>query len=251
LFFGLLRAFLTSEKIPTVSRGVGGKALLSLLRYGFVVALAVIVLGFALAFYQTRRTTVDVDAIVGQLVAAREEAAAHKTRLTAVEQERSTDQEELKALRAAVTALAVEAKQPDAPPGIDRALALLDKGQTDEAEAIFEGIVERKTAEGSRAIGEAAEAARHLGALAYLSDTRKAIEAYEKATQLDPDDTWSWIFLGRLYLQAGSLAAAEQAFQKARDAAERAGNERDVMVADIDLGDVRVAKGPPRSRRGV
>jgi hypothetical protein len=53
LFFALLRAVLRSKVMPTVSRSAGGRALLSLLRYGFVLALVVIVLGFALAFFQT------------------------------------------------------------------------------------------------------------------------------------------------------------------------------------------------------
>ncbi|HYZ26035.1 MAG TPA: tetratricopeptide repeat protein, partial [Geminicoccaceae bacterium] len=243
LFFGFLRTLLKSKVMPTVSQRSGGQALLRLLRYGFLVALAVIVLGFALAFFRTERETVDVDATVDQLVAAKEEAAAHKARLTAIEQERGADEEEIEALRAAVAALANEAKQPDPPPGIDRALALLAKGETGQAEAIFQGIVERRSAEGAAANREAAAAARHLGALAYLDDTQKAIDAYETATRLDPDDTWSWIFLGRLYQRAGKLAAAEQAFERARVAAERADNERDIGVAYHELGMMRRARG--------
>ena len=48
LFFALLRAVLKSRVMPTVSQSAGGRALASLLRYGFVVALVVIVLGFVL-----------------------------------------------------------------------------------------------------------------------------------------------------------------------------------------------------------
>ena len=147
-------------------------------------------------------------------------------------------------------ALAGKAHEPEPPAGVERALDLLRAGQTGEAQAIFAELVERKEeegthkrAEGAVALKEAAAAARHLGALAFLDSTQKAIEAYATATRLDPDDTWSWIFLGRLYQRAGKLTAAEQAFQKAREVAQRAGNERDVMVADNSLGDVRVAKG--------
>ena len=43
LFFALLRAVLKSRVMPTVSKSAGGRALLSLLRYGFLIALAVIV----------------------------------------------------------------------------------------------------------------------------------------------------------------------------------------------------------------
>ena len=117
------------------------------------------------------------------------------------------------------------------------------QGETGAAEGALAEILDRRLRERATASAEAAEAARNLGAIAYLSDTAKAIEAYRTATELDPDDTWSWIILGRLYQRAGNLAAAEQAFQSARQAAERAGNERDLMVADHGLGDVRVARG--------
>ena len=147
-------------------------------------------------------------------------------------------------MRAAVQALAEKAREPDAPPNVEQALALLPEGRTTEAEAIFAEIMERKQVEGTAALQEAAAAARHLGALAFLDSTKKAIEAYETATRLDPDDTWSWIFLGRLYQRAGNLAAAEQAFQEAREAAERAGDERDMMVADHETrDDERGARG--------
>ena len=43
--------------------------------------------------------------------------------------------------------------------------------------------------------------------IAYLNDTAKAIKAYQTATELDPDETWSWIYLGRLHQRAGNLAA--------------------------------------------
>ena len=228
LFFALLRAVLKSRVMPTVSQTAGGKALASLLRYGFVVALVVIVLGFALAYYRTERETVDVDAILGQLVAAKEAAATHEARAAELGRALTEGQEERKALRAAVAALADKAEEADAPPEIDQALAALAKGQTEQAEQIFGEIVARKAAEGAVANREAAEAARHLGALAYLDNTQKAMKAYQTATELDPDDTWSWILLGRLYQRAGNLAFAEESFQRARQVAERAGNDRDV-----------------------
>ena len=131
-------------------------------------------------------------------------------------------------------ALTGKAREADAPGGIEHALDLLREGQTEEAEAIFAEVVARKEEEGTRmraegaaALQEAAEAARHLGALAYLDDTRKAIEAYATATRLDPDHTWSWISLGLLHQRAGSLSQAEQALEQAQRAAERSSHERD------------------------
>jgi tetratricopeptide (TPR) repeat protein len=98
-------------------------------------------------------------------------------------------------------------------------------------------------AEGAAALQEAAEAARHLGALAFLDSTQKAIDAYATATRLDPGHTWSWIYLGLLHQQSGNLIQAGRAFDQAQEAAERAGHERDRSVAQAYLGDVRVGQG--------
>jgi protein O-GlcNAc transferase len=175
---------------------------------------------------------------------------AAKARATELERALQEGQKEREALRAAVQALSAEAKEPDVPAEVQQAVALLPEGRTAEAKAIFAEIVtrketegQRKRAEGAADLREAAEAARHLGALAYLDNAPRAMEAYATATRLDPDHAWSWIFLGRLYQRAGNLAAAEQGFQKAREAAERAENERDVMIADSSLGGLRVVRG--------
>jgi tetratricopeptide (TPR) repeat protein len=133
---------------------------------------------------------------------------------------------------------------------IAHALEALAAGDSEQAEGLLSEVVERREADGTaaqaqaaEAYAEAAEAARHLGALAYDRDTRKAIGAYQTATRLEPDHTWSWIFLGRLQAQAGALTGAEEAYRHALKAAELAESERDVLVVSIDLGDVEVAKG--------
>ena len=221
-------------------------ALASLLRYGFVVALVVIVLGFALALYQTQRTTVDADDIISDFKVATEAAAASQSKLDAIA--RLQELQDSNAFRAAVVALVGQSKNPNAPRGIDRALELLRQGETGAAETALAEILDQRLQERATASAEAAEAARNLGAIAYLNDTDKAIAAYEQATQLEPGDTWSWIFLGRLYQRAGSLAAAEQAFEKAREAAERAGDERDVMVAGGEPRGRAARAGQPRRR---
>jgi len=178
------------------------------------------------------------------------ELVATKARATELERALAEEQKERETLRAAVMALAGKAHEPEPPAGVQHALDLLREGQTGEAQAIFAEVVERKAeegvrkqAEGAADLREAAEAARHLGALAFLDNTTKAIEAYATATRLDPDHVWSWILLGRLHLRAGSLAGAEAAFEQARAAAEGAGSERDVGVTYHELGLVRQARG--------
>jgi tetratricopeptide (TPR) repeat protein len=241
LFFGLLHALLKSKVMPTVTQRTGGRAVLRGINYGFIVALVVIVLGFALAWWQTERATVDVDEILDDFRVATETAAVSQGKLEAIA--RLGEIQDSDAFRAAVVAIVRESKSPNAPRGIDRAIELLRQGETGAAETVLAEVLDRRLRERATASQEAAEAARHLGAIAYVNDTAKSIEAYRTATELDPEHTWSWIYLGRLYQRAGKLAAAEEAFKQARDVAERAGDARDVMVADGSLGDVRVATG--------
>ena len=232
--FIVYETLLFSAAIPPLGQEQGGAIVESLILYAFVGGIATIVGGFALAFFVAKRGTIDVDQIIRDF-------AANQGTLDAIA--RLAELEDSNAFHAAVVALVGQSKDPSAPRGINRAIELLRQGETGAAESALAEILDRRLAERSTASQEAAEAARHLGALAYFSDTAKAIEAYRTATELDPDDTWSWIYLGRLYRRAGNLAASEQAFQKARQAAEGADNARDIMVADNDLGDVRIARG--------
>ena len=50
LFFAIHRALIKSGIIPPLSKQAGGKVVQMLLRYGFVIALLIIVLGFGLRF---------------------------------------------------------------------------------------------------------------------------------------------------------------------------------------------------------
>ena len=90
------------------------------------------------------------------------------------------------AFRAAVLAIVKESKTPNAPRGIDRALELLRQGETGAAQIALAEILDRRLRERATASAEAAEAARNLGAIAYLNNTAKAIEAYQTATDSIP-----------------------------------------------------------------
>ena len=102
----------------------------------------------ALANWRAERE--QVDRITAELVAAKEAAANHEARATELERALQEGQKEREALRAAVEALADRAREPDASPKIEQALALLPEGRTAEAEAVFAEIVTRKEAEGRR-----------------------------------------------------------------------------------------------------
>ena len=70
----------------------------------------------------------------------------------------------------------------------------LRQGDTGAAETALSEILDRRLQDRAaaskteaEATREAAEAARNLGAIAYLNNTAKAIEAYRTATELDPE----------------------------------------------------------------
>lgn len=85
-------------------------------------------------------------------------------------------------MAALVKASQSEAKTPD----VDQALRALKHRDGRAAERLFRVAAAKKEVEGRRAIWEAAEPYRPLGALAFLRDTEGALAAYRKATQLDP-----------------------------------------------------------------
>jgi tetratricopeptide (TPR) repeat protein len=241
---GFFRAFLRSDKVATASQTASGRLLLAIARYGFVLALAVILLGFALVFYREYRgeqAREDKERAVAAAIAGVE--GRYKARVGELEGQRQLDQATIGSLNDAVRALAGNAGSPQPTIGVDAALAELARGETAAAERIFAEVLARRSAEGATANREAAEAARHLGALAYLHDTDKALAAYRRAAELEPADAWTWIFISRLEAQAGRLAKAEEAARRAGEAALAAGSERDAAVADHELGDVRVAQG--------
>ena len=125
-------------------------------------------------------------------------------------------EEEIQALRDAFKDLRSREDTPE----LQEALALLERGDTSGAEGIFQRILEQKIAEGKKADREAAVAARHLGSLAYLHDTEKAIRAYRQATELDPENSEGWNQLGPLLHRIGDLEGAENAFETVRKIAE-------------------------------
>jgi tetratricopeptide (TPR) repeat protein len=101
--------------------------------------------------------------------------------------------EQIKALTEAITALS----KTGAPvKSINAALQELEQGNTDKAKAIFAEVLRSKEAEGRQANKEAAAAARHLGALAYMNNPKEALAAYQKAVQLDPDNADGCTCLG-------------------------------------------------------
>jgi tetratricopeptide (TPR) repeat protein len=147
-------------------------------------------------------------------------------------------QQQLRALTEAVTALTKQK-------GFDiaEALAQLRENNTGAAEAIFETILEHKVAEGQAAYQQAAEAARHLGALAFLHDTQKALTAYRRAVDLDPGNVGGWNQLGHLLVRVGRLDEAVDAYNRVRALGAERGNQGTLAMAYSNLGNTYFARG--------
>jgi len=149
---------------------------------------------------------------------------------------RRADQETIKSLRAAVEALSQRATRPNANPEIRDALEQLKAGDQKAAEAIFAQVLAEEEARGQRALKKAAEAARHLGALAFLHDTKSALNYYRKATRLDPDNPGGWNQLGHLLRRIGELDEATEAYEKVLSIGEGENDREWIAIATGNLG---------------
>ena len=226
LVFGVHRALLRSRILPPVDRRTSGVIVQSLLRYGFWIAVLLIALGIGYAGYKTYRETqpgiVNAETVSTAIAVLSKQLESKGLR----EQEY---QDQIKALTEAVQALA---KKQNAP-GIKEALAALAQGQTGEAKAIFAKTVEAKANEGAAGAAanrEAATAALHLGALAFLDNTEEALRWIRRAVELDPANAHGWNGLGLLYLRTGQLDQAEAALREAVTLGEANGDKKSLAI---------------------
>ena len=186
---------------------------------------------------------VDVAAIVDKLADSARREGALSAQLDDAAQREEALRDQNRQLTDAVQALSDQRNEPDAPAGIDEALALLAKGKTDAAEAVFRKVKQHRKAEGEKSFKEAAAAARHIGALAFLHDTDKALSAYREAVDLDPDDPDGWNRLGHLLHRIGDLEGAEGAYGHVLFLGNRTDDKEILAVATGNLGNVYQTRG--------
>jgi tetratricopeptide (TPR) repeat protein len=127
--------------------------------------------------------------------------------------------------------------------GMDEALAMLREGKFEAAEAVFAEIAEAKAAEGAAANKEAAHALRNLGNIAFLHDTEKALDAYVKATQLDPDNPEGWNQLGLSQWRIGEWDAAIDSFERVITVGGQLASHEWISIATSNMGNVYSARG--------
>ncbi len=123
------------------------------------------------------------------------------------------------------------------------ALKLLQENKVAEAEQLFHAVAVDKEARAKQNRQEAASAYRNLGAIAGLRDPKRALEAYTKAMENDPEDLESLIWVASLELERGDVPKAETHFQQVLKLATSTNREWYIEWAKIGIGDVLVAQG--------
>jgi len=108
--------------------------------------------------------------------------------------------------------------------------ALAEKAAADEAE-------------GAAANKRAARRYRQIGALTFLHDTHKAMAAYAKAVELDPDDPEGWNWLGVLQLRTGALDAAIDSFERVFSIGNTLAEKTWQAIATGNLGLIYFTRG--------
>lgn len=216
---------------------------------GAVVAItAVLTALFAFVALPIWRRRSKVDA--ANDAAAQTKALADEA-IAALKENRARDRAEIESLRsekddleAAIRALQEEAaERPSTRETIDAALKASAEGDTTRAEAMLQAIEDRHTAAGPAEYAEAAAAARHRGALAFLHDTQTALAAYRRATEWAPDEPGGWNQLGQLLKRVGDLADAEAAFNRVAAIGAARDDKRLEAVAFGNLGVIAQTRG--------
>jgi tetratricopeptide (TPR) repeat protein/pimeloyl-ACP methyl ester carboxylesterase len=133
---------------------------------------------------------------------------------------------------------------------LQQALALLKENKVGEATQLLSSIAQEKTASAEQAATqagkdrkEAATAYRNLGAIAALRDPKKALEAYAKAVELNPDDKETLYWHGWLSLLAGQLPVAEQSLDRLLKIAAATSDQRGIYRANLRLGELAKERG--------
>jgi tetratricopeptide (TPR) repeat protein len=123
-----------------------------------------------------------------------------------------------------------------------RADALADKSGA-AAEAAIDGLITERAKARERVAKDEAGLWRQKGALAFLHDTQRALAAYTRATELDPDDAEGWNWLGLLRRRLGDLESAAAAYAEVLRLAEVRNDRRTIAIASGNLGNLLITRG--------
>jgi tetratricopeptide (TPR) repeat protein len=112
-----------------------------------------------------------------------------------------------------------------------------------ELEGKLRQRAEKFRAQAQPAMKASAEYWRHIGALAFLHDTLKSIDAYQRAVASDPDEPEGWRYLGELQYRRGDLAVAEQSFNRVVALGKLAKDPRTEAIGCLRLGWILFDRG--------
>ncbi|HEX3494193.1 MAG TPA: hypothetical protein VHT48_02285, partial [Methylocella sp.] len=135
-------------------------------------------------------------------------------------------------------------------PRLQQAFRLLKENKFEDAIQLLKAFASGKEARAEAATAqphkdpkEAAAAYRNLGAIAGLRDPKRALEAYAKAIELDPNDRESLYWHGWLSLLAGQLSVGEQNLGRLLKLASEVGDQRGIYRANLRLGELAKERG--------
>src|SRR6202040_162499 len=97
---------------------------------------------------------------------------------------------------------------------LQQALEFLKGDKITDATQLLRAFAEDKTARIGKDRKEAAIAYRNLGAIAGLADPKRALEAYERTAELDPDDLESLYWAGWIEIDHGDLNKAQARLER-------------------------------------
>ena len=142
-------------------------------------------------------------------------------------------------LKRAITAIA-EGAATD--PRYAKALQLIAANKPGGAEPLLRAVAEDKGRRADRDRKDAAAAYRNLGAIAGFADPKKALDAYQKALEFDPDDAESLLRVGDLQIDRGYLDEAEGGSNTSSRWRRRASHTTPTGRNSV-LGDIREQRG--------
>jgi tetratricopeptide (TPR) repeat protein len=145
------------------------------------------------------------------------------------------------AIGAAVQSIAQGAEEGD--PRLKQALGLLHENKIGEAVPLLEAFAKDTGAKIEKDRKEAAVAYRNLGAIAGLADPKRALEAYEKALALDPDDIQSLYWSGVIQIGYGDLKTAQTRLERVQELAKTSDQAFYKYAALGTLGDIKQKRG--------
>ncbi len=134
---------------------------------------------------------------------------------------------------------------------VDKALEEFKNGRTGTAADLFKDIMEEEERAGEAAMKRAAEAARHLGSVLFLTSTHEALKAYRKSTELEPDNPIGWNSMGLLLKRLGEIDEAMSAYQTVMRLGKKTNNKVAIAAAYGNLGILYKTRGNLEQAEGM